>query len=113
MPLLTDFPHSADIYALSTGRDDGGGTTNVYTLVMSSVPCRENQTGSSTRELFGQMAIVASGTITFRTSFLSTPIVRGMKIETGGRVYLVTGITKSQGQGTIPSITRAICEDQL
>lgn len=106
-------PHRADISNQTSGTDDGGGVTATFTVAQSSVPCRENITGSSERELFGQTGMVVTATISFLTSTLTTTIQRGTKIVTNGRTYHVRGITVSQGQGTIPSITRTTCEQQL
>lgn len=106
-------PHLATIKSATTGKDDGAGTTITYSVAQDNVPCRENITGSSTRDMFARQQVVVSATISFLTSTLTTALVPGMKIETNGRSYHVTGITLSQGQGTIPSITRAMCEDQL
>lgn len=113
MSLITDMPHRATIKNQSSGADAGGGVSLSYTTVQSDVPCRENITGSSEREMFGQQGMVVTATISFRTANLTATIQRGTEIITNGRIYHVKGITVSQGQGTIESITRATCEQQL
>jgi len=80
MALYDSPPHRVAIYSVASATDSGGGTTLSYTLKQSAVPCSINTASASEREMFAQQQIVVTHTIAFKSSAITTSLVRGDKI---------------------------------
>lgn len=110
MPLWSNPPHRADVYTAASGVDAGGGSTQVYTLSQSSVPCSVNTASSSEVERFSQPNQTVSHTVALLSSALTTPLVRGVKLVCDGVSYHVHGISAGKQYGGVPAFTTAYCE---
>lgn len=110
MPLYDNPPHRATIYSSASTTDAGGGSGTDFTLAQSAVPCFAPTVGSGEQERFGQSQIVTQHEIHFKTSALTVALARGMKLVVNGVNLHVKGIVQNQAAGTIPALTRVMCE---
>ena len=115
MALYDSPPHRVAIYSVASATDSGGGTTLSYTLKQSAVPCSINTMSASEREQFAQQQIVVTHTIAFKSSAITTSLVRGDKIVAAddGGSYHVRGIRSGRAYGSVPAFTYADVEQQL
>lgn len=115
MALYDNPPHRVAHYTSASGRDDGGGTTIIFTLAQSAIPCSINSSGSSTRELFAQQGIVVTHRIAFLASAISATVKRGDKFVAADNsaTYLVQGITYGRAYGNIPAFLNLDVQEQL
>lgn len=115
MALHDSPPHAVTLLSVTSGTDNGGGTSLTYATAQSAVACSINTASSSIRQLFAQDGIVVTHTIAFLASALTTVPVRGWKATTDDRSenYHVHGIRHGRAYGTIPAFVYLDCEQQL
>jgi hypothetical protein len=101
-------PHRTSISSSEASRDTGGGNALAFTTVMTSVPCLINTASGAEQELFAQEGLTVSHIVAYKSSALSTPLVRGMKItDESGNSYHVEGIRSGRAFMNIPAFTFA------
>lgn len=114
--MLWDNPeHRVTSYTLTTARDSGGGTTNTFTSAQASIPCQINTASASEVELYAQQGIRVTHTVSFKSSTLTTALVRGMKLvtdDTSASLH-IQGIRKGRAFRSIPAFVYADCVEQL
>ena len=110
-----DPPHRCSILSQSSARDDGGGVELTYTTIQSAVPCLINTASASEQAIYSQQGIVVSHTVSFKSSVLTTALVRGVKLVAAdsGASFHVEGISAGRAFGSIPAFTYAHCSEQV
>ena len=110
--ILSDPPHTVDIYRVTVAFDGASGPQPQYTLAMGGVRCLLSVGGSSETEAMGTNPLRDTATVAFVQASLPAPILAGYVLDSPalGRRYRVVGVRSGIACGGIPALVYCDCE---
>lgn len=113
--LYNETPHFVSLYSSTNTNDAGGGTKTAYHLEQAALGCQINTASAATQQIFAQMQIRVTITVSILSSRLTATPEPGWKVvaDDTGRSFKIEGIRSGRQMGTIPPFTYLDCSELL